>query len=774
MTKLITSKFRTHVAAQFLESLNEPANTIYYLAAHRSIPFTNDSIPPQPENSVQASYYELYDELLFGKHLTPNDFKHMIKNIPWASGTVYDMYDDTVENLEYKNFFVVSQESTNYHVFKCLNNNGGVPSVNPPLFSETAADDEEYMTADGYQWKYMYTIDPTTYNKFATNEYIPVVPNANVSGNAVSGAISTIVIENPGSQYNSYASGTIKQSAVNGNTLLYMLTSDKFAEYDVTVANAAIFTEGKVTSTYSGKVSNGVIVAVFTANNTVRISNVNRAFIAGANLVSATNSSITSLISTSTPLNVALSANAGFYKNNAFYIRSGTGAGQLRTITEYIVTGDTRQVLLNSPLDVLPDINSIFEIGPRVIINGDGVNANAICIIDPSANSISEIEIIRSGSDYTYADITIFANTGNIAVGTNTYVNTTNARARAVIPPKGGHGSDVINELYSTRIGIGASFANTESNTIPATNDFRKLSLIKDPLFANVELALSTSTASNFAAGEYIIQSDTGAKGQITNRSGSTLRLTNISGFFKTGNSTVNVITGNTSAQTAIVDTVDRSFETFDQRQIYNVSNTYAGPAGAGFQLDELVLQSGLNQISSDIVRLTINQSAYLYNDGELITQYNGANTTANGIIIARYNNVLEVNPNHGSFVAGNTSVNYIVGAETSANSVVSDVDNTIQANGIGYVHSLNANSISSTVIALAGVKGVFNLSDAPSGTINTFEGQINGATTKLIGRDYSLNSLVDGSGEIMYIENFSPITRSSSQTEKIKLIIEF
>jgi hypothetical protein len=774
MTKLITSKFRTHAAAQFLESLNEPANTIYYLAAHRSIPFTNDNTPPEPENSIQGSYYELYDELLFGKHITPSDMKHMIRNVPWTSGTVYDMYDDTVEDLESLNFFVVSPESTNYHVFKCLSNNGGVPSVNPPLFSETAADDEEYVTADGYQWKYMYTVDASTYNKFATNEYIPVVPNANVTSNAISGAISTIVIENPGSQYNSYASGTIKESAVNGNTLLYSLSSDKFAEYDVTVANASIFVEGKVTSIYNGKTSNGVIVAVFTANNTLRISNVNRAFSVGANLVSVTNSSITSLISTSTPLNVALSTDAGFYKNNSFYIRSGTGAGQLRTISEYIVTGDKRQVLLNSPLDVLPDTNSIFEIGPRVIITGDGVNANAICVIDPSANSIAEIEIIRPGSGYTYAEVTILANTGNIAVGTNTYVNTSSARARAIIPPKGGHGADIVNELYATRIGIGASFANSENSTIPVTNDFRKISLIKDPLFANAELTLSTSTAANFTAGEYIVQADTGAKGQITNRSGSTLRLTNISGFFQTGNSTVNVITGNTSAQTAIVTAIDRSFETFDQRQIYSVANTYPGPGSAGFQLDELVIQSGLNQINSDIVKLTINQSAYLYNDGELITQKNGANTTANGIIIARYNNILEVNPNYGTFVTGNSSVNYILGAETAANSSVSDVDNTIQANGIGYIHSLNANSTNSTIIALANVKGVLNVSDDPSGTINTIEGQTNGATTKLIGRDYTLNSLVDGSGEIMYVENFSPITRNSSQTEKIKLIIEF
>lgn len=776
MPKLITSKFRTHAAAQFLESVNESSNTIYYLGAHRSIPYPSGTVP-SPENTITGTHYELYDELIFGKHLTPADFKHMIRKISWTSGTIYDMYDDQVSDLETKNFFVVAQESSNYHVFKCLNNNNGRPSTSQPLFSETSADDEEYITSDGYQWKYMYSITSAMYNKFATNEYIPVIPNANVTGNAVSGAIHTIIVDtaSPGSQYNSYASGTIKEAAVNGNTLVYALSSDKFAEYDVTVANAQIFAEGKVTSLYQNKTSNGVIVAIFSANNTVRITNVNRAFVATANLTSATNSSITSTIISSTPINTALSANGGFYKNSSFYIRSGTGAGQLRTITEYFVTGDTRKVLLNAPLEVLPDINSIYEIGPRVLITGDGVNANAVAIINPTSNSISEIEMINSGSDYTYADVTIIGNTGIIANGSSSSTNTTNAKVRAIIAPKGGHGSDIVNELYATRIGIAASFANTEANTIPATNDFAKLSLIKNPLFANVELTLSTSTAADFTAGEYVVQNNTGATGQITNRSGDVLRLTNVSGFFDSANT----IEGVTSSTTATVTAVDRSFETFDQRQIFEIDIFDTGVGSKGLQLDEFVVQSGLQTYVSNIVKLSIDQSAYLYNDGEVITQKNGSTITANGIITSRYGKILEVSPISGTFVTGNSTVNYVYGYETHANSAVSDVNNTVLANGTGYIHSLNGSNTNSTQVALTNVKGVFNTSDL-SGSINTFVGQTNGATANLISKVYEnsngdpINSIVDGSGEILYVENFLPITRSSSQTEKIKLIIEF
>jgi hypothetical protein len=764
--KLITQNFKTHAAKQFVESFSESSNTIYYIGAHKSTPFSDDNNPPDPTTNVSDTHYTLYDELIFGKHVTPADIAHMIRNEQWESGTIYDMYDNTVESLETKNFYVISPESSSYHIFKCLNNNGGVPSTDQPLFSETAADDEIYLTTDGYQWKYMYSITNNQYSKFATSDYAPVFVNANVTGNAVSGSIETILIETAGSNYNSFAAGTVKESAVAGNNLIYSLNSDQYLDYDLTLDDATGFVEEKVTSLNSnGRYANGVILAVY-ANNTIRVTNVNRAFETGQT-VTGTSSSSTATIASLKKLTTALSANTDFYKNNAFYIRSGRGAGQLRTITEYIVTGDERRVLLNTPLNPLPDSASEFEIGPRVIITGDGVNANAIATVSPTANSVAEIEIINSGSHYTYADITIIANTGLIDSTSNLVISTTSAVARAIISPPGGHGSDIVNELYANRVGIGMQIANTESSTIPATNDYRKITLIKDPLFANVELTLASSVASSFTAGEVVVQANTGATGTITNRDGDVLRLTNITGFFITGAN----VAGATSSYSANVTSIDKSFSTFDQREIYQVETLYAGPNDNGFELDELVIQVGIQQLSSNVVSLTLNQSSYLYNDAEVITQ---ANTGATGVISNRINNTITLYNVSGEFTIGNSTVNYITGGTANVASTVQEVNNTFQANALGYIHSLNSAGANSTVIGLTGTKGFFSISDDASGTINTFVGQTNKAETKITGRVYDYNSLVDGSGEFLFVENFSPITRNSDQTEKIKLVIEF
>ena len=768
--KLVTNSFKIDVAKQFTEGFSESSNTIYYVGAHRSFPFADDINVPSPSETVYETQHALYDELVFGKHVTPSDVVHMIRNVSWASGTVYEKYDDLTVDLHTKDFYVVSPESTNYHVFKCLDNNGGVPSTDQPLFSETSADDELYRTSDGYQWKYMFTVTQSQYSKFATTEYLPVFVNANVVANAVSGAIDTIIVEDGGSNYNSYATGTLKEAAVAGNTQLYALNGEKFTDYLVTVSDVTGFVEEKVTSLDAeGNISSGIITGIYSANNTLRITNTIYDFVAGKTLTGAS-SNTASTISATSRLTAALSANTDFYKNNSFYVKSGPGAGQIRTISEYIVTGTERRVLLNSPLNPLPDSTSIYEIGPNVVITGDGTGARAIAEVNPSSNTISAVNVIDQGTGYTTAQVSVVANTGLVDLDTGLATSTTSADVRAIISPKGGHGSDVISELYANRVGIAIQIDGGEANTIPVENDYRKVSLLKDPLFANAQLTLDSSVASSFTAGETITQDTTNATGVISDRDGATLTITNIRGFFETGNSTVNYITGASSNTTAAVDAIDRAFETFDQREIYQVDITYTGPTGSGFVEDELVIQPGISQLSSDVVRLTLDGSALVYNDSEVITQ---ANTGATGTVSARYGSTLEVFNVTGTFLSGNSSVNFITGDSANTQATVTDVDNTLQADASGYIHEIGASG-NTTVISLTNVKGNFAISDDATGVINTFVGQQSGAIAKITGRDYTRNTIVDESGEVLYVEHFSPISRADDQSEKIKLIIEF
>lgn len=226
--KLITSYFRLHNVKQFIESIDEPANTIYYVFGGKPTQYSlGDNTIDAPNSSVQSLNTNVFDEMVFAKKVTTSDVAVMANRFNWTTGTVYDMYDSQDGALEDKQFFAVSPEGGTYYVYKCLFNNNDSPATSQPLFSATGADDVIYETADGYIWKYMYKVDATTFNKFSTSLYMPVVVDANVTSNAVSGAIDVIKIETGGLFYNNYLSDSFTTADVRygGLPLKYRIAS---------------------------------------------------------------------------------------------------------------------------------------------------------------------------------------------------------------------------------------------------------------------------------------------------------------------------------------------------------------------------------------------------------------------------------------------------------------------------------------------------------------------------------------------------------------------
>ena len=167
-----------------------------------------------------------------------------------------------------------------------------------------------------------------------------------------------------------------------------------------------------------------------------------------------------------------LSVDSFYYNTSGFYITQGTGEGQLTTVSNYIVNSSGHYVYttnqLNSPA---LDITSEFRIAPQVLISGDGTGAKGFCTVNTSSYSIDNITILNTGSNYSYANVSIISNP--------TYGS--GAIARAVIPPFGGHGADVTTELGSKQLGLSVFFNNSESNSISTEVSFRQGGLITAP-----------------------------------------------------------------------------------------------------------------------------------------------------------------------------------------------------------------------------------------------------------------------------------------------------
>jgi hypothetical protein len=220
MPAIITNKFRINNAEQFSESFSEASPEVYYLGIGRPQPFATqtrgdlrtenqgtDSASITPSDSV-IEEFNTYDDLLAVKKITTSDTSFVIPRRNWTAGVVYDYYRHDYGNritgttsiqtansgattLFDATFYVLNSQR---NVYKCLNNNNNAVVANEPTGTSTAI----IQTADGYRWKYMYTLSASQQSNFLSTDFMAVTTNNTVSAAAVDGAINIVKIKSAG------------------------------------------------------------------------------------------------------------------------------------------------------------------------------------------------------------------------------------------------------------------------------------------------------------------------------------------------------------------------------------------------------------------------------------------------------------------------------------------------------------------------------------------------------------------------------------------------
>jgi hypothetical protein len=210
MASIVTSKFRVHNAQQFAESFSETSNTIMYLFIGKNTAFPDDNNPPTPVNSTANIEFTPWRDMYAAKRITTADVTHAVPRYDWTSGTVYDQYDDQDTNLLEDDFYTITED---FNVYKCLFNAGATASTTKP----TGVSTSPFTTADGYIWKYMYTVTTAKALKFLTNDYMSVqkldsddgTDQWDVQAAAVDGGIHVVKVTSGGSGYGSAPAVTI-------------------------------------------------------------------------------------------------------------------------------------------------------------------------------------------------------------------------------------------------------------------------------------------------------------------------------------------------------------------------------------------------------------------------------------------------------------------------------------------------------------------------------------------------------------------------------------
>jgi len=239
MPAIITNKFRIHNSEQFNESFSEASPNVYYLGigkpqAHgtstrpdgRTENEGTDAAPITPVDSIQEEFYT-YDDLLAAKKITSSDISYVIPRRNWTTGTVYDYYrhdygnritggtttqtaDSGASSLWDSTFYVMS---STYNVYKCLDNNSGANSTVEPTGTSTSI----LSTADGYKWKYMYTLSASQQSNFLSTDFMAVSTNATVSSAATDGAINIVKIKTAGTGFTTSTGTTISNIPIRGD-----------------------------------------------------------------------------------------------------------------------------------------------------------------------------------------------------------------------------------------------------------------------------------------------------------------------------------------------------------------------------------------------------------------------------------------------------------------------------------------------------------------------------------------------------------------------------
>ena len=155
-----------------------------------------------------------------------------------------------------------------------------------------------------------------------------------------------------------------------------------------------------------------------------------------------------------------------------------------------------------------------------VAIRGDGTGG--VCSVTVAGGAVSAVTVTTAGSGYTFAYV---RNADIVAAGATSL---SGAELDVIIPPKGGHGANAVEELGGHFVMMNTDFTGDESSNsgdFTTANDFRRVGLLLDPTTGGSAASATTlrgtkavklsGTPGTFTVDEEINQASTGAVGKV-------------------------------------------------------------------------------------------------------------------------------------------------------------------------------------------------------------------------------------------------------------------
>ena len=511
MPEILANNFNQDINKLFIADAK--ANDDYYM-------FVSSIGGIEPVDSA-TSQNEFLEKTLFAKKIRNQDINFMIKYYPWQRGVVYSEYDDKID-LDGLNFYAVvgpnDNDTDDYRVYKCLNNNEDVGSQAPPTF-DAANVNQIYETADGYVWKYMYRLTTLQFEAYNALGYIPIDPTATVNPAEVYGGgiseiqVTNAIVNNGYEEKNGLIKsidGRVGGPSSHGNVKLeidpreqdWQATENYYAGQFFYATNpsssvtnlfeiksykliqgsglAEITVGEELSNPRRGSVENATqaspVVITSTSHNLVNGQPIIFRDVVGMSELIVNEADVDTLAATTFYVSV-VNADTFQLKADALLTTDldGTGFGGY-------VSGGTWKGLTDFMVSTAT-INANIKIFPRVKIAGDGDGAVAIPEIDNGG--INKIILLNKGTGYNNAiaqvvDPLIDFNPGG------TESADVRATIQPIIEPKGGHAYNLLDEFRCKHFSM-YGFITAEDNTkIGDKNTYGCIGIVRSPTFKDM------------------------------------------------------------------------------------------------------------------------------------------------------------------------------------------------------------------------------------------------------------------------------------------------
>lgn len=244
---VLKNSIHTVIGETILADIRSQRSSYYFFVGGVDLGNVGESTEADPSYAYELASR---NEIISMKKISASDASFVIPRIDWTEGTVYDYYADYTSSfpaysgatsLDQALFYVLTDD---FRVYKCLWNGLNAPSTIKPTSTLSAP----FVTADGYRWKFMYSLPLSSRSRFLNTTFMPV-QTALTQQFYSAGQITDTTIMNQGSGYTTAnitvtgdGNGARLTPVINNGQIVQIVVDDSGDGY--TYANISVTGDG--------------------------------------------------------------------------------------------------------------------------------------------------------------------------------------------------------------------------------------------------------------------------------------------------------------------------------------------------------------------------------------------------------------------------------------------------------------------------------------------------------------------------------------------------